>query len=388
MSSAARPQIPLRDSYIPATEPVYPWLSDLVLIQLNSSYCLNMGGYDITSYNPAASYLPDAWDASTNYFVNTHCVREWSNLSLWDQTSTAITGPYAPYARTKRTPVPALNDSMYLRAILNGAGPSSTTSQYYSTIQSSVTAYKPAVTLSPFEAYYMSGFNLSLFTVDAVREPSPLFPCLNSNGLDDVALVVTINPLIMQTFEGENCGWDWNPVLTSDSNWSLGSALPLPSVVLEVASVQTCINVWLPIQLYLISPVDASNNFSADTTSNLSTPNIQTVLTQVRGIFVDASGNPVNASSAYGIEFTVLPPTNQTDPLFKLFPTYESAFVYSPTYGNINSNWDSTGFNRPIYSIEDKIIPIRTTGEAVPYHTSLLFSPQCGVGTWANLSGY
>lgn len=140
MDDCTKKQIPLRDTYISATEPVNPYHGNYVVINLTSPYTLlleptyeNLWQQQAsiwsvstlantvagTTYNLPA---PQWSDASRSFIVNTHTPRIWSNGSYWDSPSAYPGVTVKNVGRSARYPEAQLGDSMFLRAILNGMG--------------------------------------------------------------------------------------------------------------------------------------------------------------------------------------------------------------------------------------------------------------------------
>jgi len=389
-------QTPLRETYISVTEPIYPFYSNFVM--MNFSDCLFLYT-DISNYNVNySSYIPTPWLMNTNYMLNTQCVRNWANLNLWDASSNLL----RPYSRSKRTPQAPLSDYMYLRALLYGLGTTSIpdavtgVTQYLPPTGVQLGQYNNYLPLAPIlqnntqstPMTQVSGFNLTLYAIEAVVIPSNYsYPCLDS----EVGAIITIYPLFMQSYvDGSNnlfnCGWDWSPIpdlenykVTATDTSGSGTP-PLPAIVLEIPSQQSCFNVWLPVQLYNLLPVDGSNNFSASV-GNTNSPTMETVLCQLKGTFFSSENNIVPCTEASFIQFEIISPLQ----VFQVLATYELRYPYSSYLQPYDSNWHINGSNRPIFLLENNLIPTMNSGDVSPYHTSLLISPRCGVGYWSNI---
>lgn len=396
--------IPLRDTYISATEPVYPFLSNFAIINFRSPYCLNKDSI-ISKYNTLANYTPTSWADGSGYVVNTHCVRTWSNCSVWPDPSGAYgvdisSSVIRPYGRTRRTREAQLGDSMYKRAILNGMGDGSGWGFYPTgTSMKAHTPYSPlnfdvsGNTNANGGSYtrFVSGFNMSLYVVDAVSMKNVNLACVGSSNQE--VLEVSFYPLL--NFEGDNkaiYGCDWNPFdTTSGYNWKFGqdaitnsTSYPLPAVTISVMNKQRCFHMWLPVLIYPIRAVNRYNNFTFDDTSGAyikrATDNalvtFETVLCKFKGTFLDHNGDPVSAANAESIQFEIVNPPN----LFNLSHTYEAKVSLGA------ARYAAYSTNRPIFCTETGSIPIRAyTDTTNPYYTSLLISPRCGAGTYTNV---
>lgn len=141
MDDCTRKQIPLRDTYISATEPVNPYHGNYVVINLTSPYTLllesgvtNLWSQQSSIWSvstiansvPGTSYAigaPQWSDASRSFIVNTHTPRTWSNGSYWDSPNAyALGATFKNVPRSARYPEAQLGDSMFLHAIQNGMG--------------------------------------------------------------------------------------------------------------------------------------------------------------------------------------------------------------------------------------------------------------------------
>jgi hypothetical protein len=394
--------IPLRDTYISATEPVYPYLSNFALINFSAPYCLNKDSA-IAKYNTLANYTPTSWGDGSGYVVNTHCVRTWSNCSVWPDPS----GAYAvdisssvirPYGRTRRTREAQLGDSMYKRAILNGMGDGSgwgavpTAANLKAHTPYSPLNYDVSSNLNAnggSYARYVAGFNMSLYVVDAVSMKNVNLACVGSSNQE--VLEVSFYPLLNFQHTNQIYGCDWNPFdTTSGYSWKFGSSelhaesYPLPAVTISVMNKQRCFHMWLPVLIYPIRAVNRYNNFTYDDTSgafvkrsaNNLLATFETVLCKFKGTFLDSNGDPVSAANAESIQFEIVNPPN----LFNLSHTYEAKVSLGA------ARYAAYSSNRPIFCTETGSIPIRAyTDTTNPYYTSLLISPRCGAGMYTNV---
>jgi len=211
---------------------------------------------------------------------------------------------------------------------------------------------------------------------------------------------------------------DWNGLydlesvggnnVVSASPYSAGQRISvLPQITANISSKAKCFYVTLPLQLFTLADVNYSGpsvnaevptarfDISANSTFtytlndvNAGAPiyydlsgsdasgnygniaNTSVVAVQLKGVFLDAAGDPSSAADADSIQFSIFSPTSPQ--LFTLAHTYEAI-----TGGN----------NRPIYCTETSSLPISTAPSPleVNYQTSLLFSPKCGPGIWSNL---
>jgi hypothetical protein len=401
--------ISLRDTYISATEPVYPYLSNFAVINFKSPFCVNKE-LTINKYNTLANYTPNAWYDGSGYVVNTHCVRTWSNCSVWPDPS----GAYAvdisssvirPYGRTRRTREAQLGDSMYKRAILNGMGDGSGYGAY--PILSNLSTHTPYSPLawdissntntgvgSSF-VRYVAGFNMSLYVVDAVSMKNVNLACVGSSNQE--VMEVSFYPLLnwqdpTNTTAPYTYGHDWNPFdTTSGYFWDFGTnaagkTYPLPAVTISVMNKQRCFHMWLPVLIYPVRGVSSSMDFTVkDATTNVQAKaantgstfvSFETILCKFKGSFLDQNGDPVSAANAESIQFEIVNPPN----LFNLSHTYEAKLSLG------GARYAAYSTNRPIFCTETGSIPIRAyTDTTNPYYTSLLISPRCGAGMWTNV---
>lgn len=160
MDDCVKKQIPLRDTYISATEPTNPYHGNYVVINLTEPYTLLLESsytnlwqqqnsiWSVTTQTnspPGAtsSYAIQApqWsDISRSFIMNTHTPRVWSNNSYWwspGYYSTNGTTSTKNISRSARYPESQLGDTMYLRALLDGLGNLGTNFTYgprYSTL--------------------------------------------------------------------------------------------------------------------------------------------------------------------------------------------------------------------------------------------------------------
>lgn len=204
--------IPLRDTYIPATEPVPPFKSNTVIISVENVVCdpeyISGGLLWETGSSPAYTNLwtpnqQNAWTQETVdggngwdtegalFYVNTHGVRTFSNGKLFPD---LCTKSLVPYSRSSNFPEAQIGDKLFIHALLNGMGQTNIFDtepviqftndticggNLIQTINTSLT--DPATT--GLTSIY--GFNLSAFRVQAFfsryvgtpPQPPPDFPC-------------------------------------------------------------------------------------------------------------------------------------------------------------------------------------------------------------------
>jgi hypothetical protein len=168
---------------------------------------------------------------------------------------------------------------------------------------------------------------------------------------------------------------DWDGQDATD--WYLnGSIPPLSAIEYQVNAKQVCFYVVLPVQLYTLKPVGDGFNFTTDDVQTpYEEPNMEVVAVKLKGSFVDEAGlTGVMAQDACGVTFQIISPVRSP---FNLTHTYQENIAIK---------------NRPIYCMDvgdgesgivQPFIPVVPPG--LPFNSSLLFTPKCGVGIWTNL---
>lgn len=248
----------------------------------------------------------------------------------------------------------------------------------------------------------IGGFNLTCFVVEAVISNLPV----NCRSYDNASLSVTIKPLVpyadlsgcwllpptnYDTGYPEQEDWDGLYIIETlngtnpNTNWGYYRTKTsiLPAITANFSPQARCFYVTLPVQLYTarnssfydftFTLSDFSNGAPLgpviiyDPTPSFYGTNMVTVATKLRGVFLDANGDPTIASMADSIQFEIVDPRK----VFNLSHTFE----------------DKNGglHNRPIFCTETGSIPVKKPGVNFSYSTSLLFSPRCGPGMWTNL---
>lgn len=137
MDACRMKQIPLRDTYIPCTEPIHPYHGNYVSISLTKPWILNLPmeinnlwqlqkpyWHVNTTLTEDSSFVtvPQWSDICRNFIMPTYCVRTWGNTGYWwnpTHYDNLYTFPgYSPVTRTARYPEAQIGDLMYMHALL------------------------------------------------------------------------------------------------------------------------------------------------------------------------------------------------------------------------------------------------------------------------------
>lgn len=433
-NSCPSQQTSLRDTYISATEPVYPFYTNFVIIDLvnagSDGHVLNLGDAPtIGDANGTIWKTPDGqqpWTSTTPFYQNTHAVRVWSNTGFWyNDPSHYATNPFVPHSRSRRVPEAQYGDALFMHALLNGMGyldydgpgltvpaqlpqdpgfPTDLLTQYNNL--NCFADSTPPRTGIPF----VGGLNLTLFNITARRivpptpppcPPNPNVPCKVPSCIANLAvtkiapvristpitpaLIITIWPLVSGTNSNnlpppENQYPDWDGFYPL-GDFTFGSVEPLPTIQYEVNPKQKCFYVTLPVQLFTLTSVGTNTGltFTSRDLKPDAKPNVEVLAVKLKGTFVDETGvASVTAANAAGIRFEIVSPSRSP---FNLTLSYQENHAVR---------------NRPIYCFEaidgyedeavEPFIPIFDANcEPLPFNPSLLFTPKCGPGIWTNL---
>ena len=457
MDYCASRQTPLRDTYIPCTEPINPYHGNYVSINLTKPWILNLPKGLSNIWDTQDTYwavntqlttgsafnaVPQWSDICRNFIMPTYCVRTWSNGSYWSHSDD---GGFYPQPRTARYPEPQIGDRMFIRAMIAGmtmidmvGGPRYSVHAYnsgspygdfyrdanngffqelnlpsygvntpvpneYKWINDQITNLGNPNPFSNGGLARIGGFNLTLFVVEAsVNQYTSPIQCVPTSAY----LTVRFKPLMPfsdlsgcflkppSDYTNYRNQQDWNGLYlpettsgsdpTNPSTWGRSSTVEslLPPIEANFPASQKCFHVMLPIQLFTAIPGGqfrtylyfALNSFMSGSPEGpyLSEESIYmgldmvTVAVRLRGIFLDAEGEPCTAGEADSIHFEIVQPT--------------SLFTLSHTYENNRGN-----SNRPILCNESASIPILKSTSSPQISSSLLFAPKCGPGMWTNL---
>lgn len=137
MDACRMKHIPLRETYIPCTEPINPYHGNYVSISLTKPWILNLPRdimnlwqlqrpywyVDTTLVEGSVFHTVPQWsDICRNFILPTYCVRTWCNTSYWWNPTyydNRYTFPgYSPLCRTAHYPEPQIGDLMYMHALL------------------------------------------------------------------------------------------------------------------------------------------------------------------------------------------------------------------------------------------------------------------------------
>lgn len=211
---------PLRDTYISATEPVWPFHSNFVLINLLTCAettpapnnipgdVLNLQGKSTlgaaNTYRGIQIWKSPSfgqewnWNSKQTFYQNTHGVRTWSNTGFWYNPPHYCTdnATFVPHSRSRKCPEAQYGDALFLHALLNGMGyleyqgstdydtivPAQLTSTTSGSVNNLRNQYKkfndladPA-SINPFALHGLpnvAGLNLTLFNIRAVKTAAP-----------------------------------------------------------------------------------------------------------------------------------------------------------------------------------------------------------------------
>ena len=136
MDTCSSRQLPLRDTYIPCSEPINPYHGNYVSVNLSKPWILNLPVqadnlwdtqehywyvHSLLTNNSSFTSVPQWSDICRNFIMPTYCVRTWGNGSYWwnpNHYYDFSTRQLTPLSRSAKYPEAQIGDQMFLRATL------------------------------------------------------------------------------------------------------------------------------------------------------------------------------------------------------------------------------------------------------------------------------